>query len=216
MFTGLIEEIGIIKGITSIGGGRRITVNAKEITDDIKIDDSVAINGVCQTVVSAAPASFTVEAVEETIAKTTFNAFRAGMEVNLERAIRLGDRMGGHIVQGHGDCVGSVLSVEKLSTGIELWISFPGEKSVYVAPQGSITIDGVSLTTARINGASFMASIIPHTWSVTTLRNLRPGSKVNLEFDIIGKYVFNIMQKRNAPEGQRLSPLDIYIDQPEY
>jgi len=185
MFTGLIEEIGTIKNISPLGSGRRITVEASHIMDDLKIDDSVAINGVCQTVVEHTEKTFLVEAVEETLKKTGFGNLRPGLKVNLERAARLGDHMGGHLVQGHVDCTGNVISVRQQPASHVLWISFPSAYEKYIVPVGSICIDGVSLTAADVKSNKFMVSIIPHTWKMTTLNELKAGSLVNLEFDII-------------------------------
>lgn len=213
MFTGLIEELGTIREVRPIGMGKVIRVNAHKIMDDIKVDDSVAINGVCQTVVAYSKDTFDVEAVEETIRKTTFNYFRPGMAVNLERASKLGDRMGGHLVQGHVDCTGNILSIEKETAGTLVWITFPEEYSNFVVALGSIAVEGVSLTVAKTEGNKFMISVIPHTWNVTTLKNLRPGSKVNLEFDLIGKYVKKMMK---AHTGDKPSSLERYIDQPDW
>ncbi len=213
MFTGLIEELGTIREVRPLGMGRVIRVSAHKIMEDIKVDDSVAVNGVCQTVVAHTKDTFDVEAVEETIRKTTFNDLRPGMAVNLERASKLGDRMGGHLVQGHVDCTGNILSVEKETAGTLVWITFPEEYSNIVVPLGSITVQGVSLTVAKTEGNKFMISVIPHTWNVTTLKNLRPGSRVNLEFDLIGKYVQKMMK---AHTGDKQSTLDKYIDQPDW
>ncbi len=217
MFTGLIEEQGEIKSIRKAGGGRRITVKAKKIMDDLKIDDSVALNGVCQTVVSRSADTFEVEAVEETILKTTLGDMKPGQKLNLERAARLGDRMGGHLVQGHADCTGSVVSIEALATAKLIWISYPEKFSNYIVSEGSICIDGVSLTTAREEKSRFMVSIIPHTWQMTTLKDLKPGLKVNLEFDIIGKYIEKIASPflGKEKEVKKKSVLDMYYDQPE-
>lgn len=213
MFTGLIEEIGIIKQIKNLGGGKRISVEAYKILDDLKIDDSVSINGVCQTVVHISSNTFEVEAVEETLRKTTFKTLRTGKKVNLERAAMVGARLGGHIVQGHTDITGYVKSIEKQLTGILLWVEFPVNYRKYVVEHGSICIDGVSLTIARLSGSMLMVSVIPHTWKNTTLAELSNGSEVNLEFDIIGKYIENFT---NYGKSNSNSSLDKYIDQPDY
>jgi riboflavin synthase len=215
MFTGLIEEIGIIRAIKHFGGGRRFTIEAKKVMNDLNIDDSVSLNGVCQTVVALNERQFEVEAVEETLRKTTLLNFRTGMKINLERASKLGDRMGGHLVQGHVDCRGTVISIQKQSAGILIWISFSNEFRKYIVPAGSICIDGVSLTTARVEPAKFMISIIPHTWELTTLKDLKQGSEVNLEFDIIGKYVEKMVEPYKSGNTSGKSYLEQFIDQPE-
>lgn len=216
MFTGLIEEIGIVKSIRQIGGGKRFAIEAKKIFDDLKIDDSVALNGACQTVVKISGNTFEVEAVEETLRKTTLNKFKAGSKINLERAVRLGDRMGGHIVQGHVDCTGNVLSIIPESTGKLVWISYPEKFRRYIVPVGSICINGVSLTVANVENNKFLVSIIPHTWELTILRDLKNGDEVNLEFDIIGKYVENMVNPHNSVTKNSKSILEQYIDQPDY
>lgn len=194
MFTGLIEEIGIVRTMRRQGGGYRITVDARVVTNDVKIDDSVSINGACQTVVRCDAYSFDVEAVEETIQKTTLGTFKSGSRVNLERAMELGGRLGGHLVQGHVDTRGRVVSIEEQPTSWLLTVEIPHEFLRYVVPVGSICIDGVSLTAARVEGTSVTVAIIPHTFQHTTLNELRLGSAVNLEFDIIGKYVERMMK----------------------
>jgi riboflavin synthase len=208
MFTGLIEEIGAIVSVQPRGGGRRITVKASKIMDDVKIDDSISINGACQTVVGRTDTTFDVEAVEETLKKTTLAFLKSGARVNLERAMRSGDRFGGHIVQGHVDTTGTVHSIEKQTMSWLIWIEFPREFAQYIVPVGSICIDGVSLTVARIEGTRLMVSVIPHTVSVTTLKDLHSGSTVNLEFDIIGKYVERLMSVRAEAPVEKKSSLE--------
>ncbi len=212
MFTGLIEEIGKVQKVQPIGGGQKFTIEAKKIFEDLKIDDSVAINGVCQTVTEINRNSFSFVAVEETLLKTTLSDLRTGSAVNLERALRPIDRMGGHIVQGHVDCIGIITKIERLATAVLLWIQFPKEFEKYVVRTGSICIDGVSLTTARIQSNVFMVSIIPHTLEKTILKEYTIGTKVNLEFDIIGKYVEKILGSSLGSS----SILEQFKDQPEW
>jgi len=200
MFTGLIEEIGTIKSVLQKGNARRFSIQANAIFSDLKIDDSVAINGCCQTVVKIQSDIFEVEAVEETLRKTTLGRFLSGQKVNLERAVRLQDRLGGHLVQGHIDCFGTITKIRQETLGILISISYPPEFRKYITPTGSVCIDGVSLTVAKDEENSFTVSIIPHTWNKTNLSNLQTGSKVNLEFDIIGKYIEKMLrdEKRNS------------------
>lgn len=193
MFTGLIEETAVVRAVRPQGNGRRLTIEAALIMDDLKIDDSVAINGCCQTVVARTATTFDVEAIEETLEKTTLGSFTQGQRVNVERAMQLGGRLGGHLVQGHVDCRGTVVSIEELSTSRNIWVEFPERFAHYVIPVGSICIDGISLTVARKNNNRAMVSIIPHTWKTTVIGELRPGSNVNLEFDLVGKYIESIM-----------------------
>lgn len=214
MFTGLIEEIGTIKDIRQIGGGVRIGVFAKKIMDDLKIDDSISINGACQTVVLKSGDHFEVEAVEETLRKTTLGGFRPGLKVNLERAMLPTTRMGGHLVQGHVECRGKVVSIVPENTGVLVEFSFPQEFDKYVVELGSICIDGISLTIARTTYSRFTVSIIPHTWKVTTFASLKPGDEVNLEFDILGKYIEKLISSGSVKKSS--SGLDKFIDQPEW
>ncbi|TAE20723.1 MAG: riboflavin synthase [Candidatus Kapaibacterium sp.] len=193
MFTGLIEEIGTVRSMQRQGGGYRISVAAKAILNDVKIDDSISINGACQTVVRWDAHSFDVEAVEETVQKTTLGSFSVGKRVNLERAMQLGGRLGGHIVQGHVDTRGKVVRIEEQQTSWLLSVDVPEKFARYIVPVGSICIDGVSLTAARVEGTRLTVAIIPHTWAHTTLHELSVGGAVNLEFDIIGKYVERMM-----------------------
>lgn len=214
MFTGLIEEIGTIKSIKHLGGGLKFSVQAKSIMDDLKIDDSVSINGVCQTVTSRTNTEFEFVSVEETLRKTTLAKAVVGKKVNLERALRVSDRLGGHIVQGHVDCIGNVVSVTQESTGRLIWISYPEAFRKYVVPIGSIAIDGVSLTVAKNEGLKFMVAIIPHTIDITTLKDLKSGSELNIEFDILGKYIENMMM-HDKNVASKKSILEKYIDQPD-
>ena len=193
MFTGLVEEIGVVRSLRPQGKGFRISVGAKKILQDLRIDDSVSLNGACQTVVRVDGESFDVEAVEETIQKTTLGSFRTGQKINLERALQLGARLGGHIVQGHVDVRASVQSIQQLPTSWLLTVALPLEQMRYVAPVGSICIDGVSLTAARVEENRVTVAVIPHTWANTTLGELKLQSFVNVEFDIIGKYVERLL-----------------------
>lgn len=210
MFTGLIEEIGTVATVRNIGGGLKIYINSNFIYEDLKVDDSVSVNGACQTVVEINAKQFAVEAIEETLKKTTLKYLKAGNEVNLERAVKLNDRLGGHLVQGHIDCIGRVSMIQKLQTGINVYIHHPVEYSKYIIPVGSVAINGISLTVSKKESSSFMVSIIPHSWEKTTMKNLNIGDEVNLEFDLIGKYVENMLVK------DKKSSLDKYIDQPGY
>lgn len=191
MFTGIVKDIGTIAGIRSQGTSLRLTVrygNELEF-NDLAIDESVAINGACQTVVALGRQTFDVDTVEETLKKTTLGSLGSGSAVNLERALRPIDRLGGHFVQGHVDCAGTVLGVYDLGGSREIKIGFPEEFQPFIVPVGSIAIDGVSLTVANVTDDSFSVAIIPYTFENTTINNLRDGDRVNLEFDILGKYI---------------------------
>ncbi|MBP1657901.1 MAG: riboflavin synthase [Bacteroidetes bacterium] len=201
MFTGIIQEIGIVDAVVRKSGGVRLAIRADASAQEIKVDDSVAINGVCQTVISRRESSFEVEAVEETLRKTTIGSLRVSDRVNLELALQMGDRLGGHLVQGHVDCVGHVESVEKRPMSWLVRVSFPRGFSRYVVPVGSIAVDGVSLTVAAVEGSAFIVSVIPHTLEKTTLSDVRAGTAVNLEFDLVGKYIERMVLKGDEKGG---------------
>ncbi|MBL7999308.1 MAG: riboflavin synthase [Candidatus Kapabacteria bacterium] len=190
MFTGLIEETGRIVSVEEYGnGGKRFTIGASAILDDCSIDDSIAVNGVCLTVVMHDNNGFSVQAIAETLTKTTLGNLTVGSEVNLERALLPTTRLGGHIVQGHVDGTGQIASVTSLGNSWEIWIDIPAEFAHYIIPVGSICLDGISLTVARCTDTSLMVAIIPHTWDNTTIHNWKVGTQINLEFDIVGKYI---------------------------
>jgi len=202
MFTGIIEDVGRIVRVEPQGGGRRLNIRAS-FADALRPDQSIAVNGCCQTVVDVSGDTFTAVAVEETIAKTTLGSLAAGDNVNLERAIRPDTRLDGHIVQGHVDTTGEIVQVETLETSRLFRVAFDASFAAYIIPVGSMAIDGISLTVARLGGASddgrheFTVSIIPHTWELTTVRAWDVGRLVNLEFDLIGKYVARWMELRS-------------------
>ena len=193
MFTGLIEEKGLIESITDRSGGKRIIVKCNDILNDIKVDDSISIDGICQTVVKTGSNCFEVEAVEETLKKTTVRYWRNGQTVNLERALKFSDRLGGHLVMGHIDTVGEIIQITKLGSSIKYELLFPQEFSKYIIEQGSIAINGISLTIAESYPTSLVVSIIPHTLSKTNISELKKSDKVNLEFDILGKYIEKLL-----------------------
>lgn len=192
MFTGLVEEQATTLKVEPTSSGRRITFGAKRVLDDLDIDHSIAVNGVCLTVIGRTSNAFTVEVVAETLSKTTIGELKADSMTNVERAMKLGDRLGGHLVQGHVDCTGTVEAVDTNDDGCEIWISFAPEFRRWIIPVGSICIDGVSLTVAELEDHRFKVAIIPHTLKVTTLSALNIGNKVNLEFDLIAKYIENM------------------------
>jgi riboflavin synthase len=194
MFTGIISEIGTVAALRRTGGGMRITVSAPATTAALKTGDSVAVEGVCLTEVGREGDRFSVQAVEETLSKTTLGGLTVGTPVNLELALRLGDRLGGHIVQGHVDGLGTVAGIERREGSWFVGFRIGREWTIYVVPVGSVAVNGVSLTVAKCEGDQFWVSLIPHTLEVTTLSGLRAGAGVNLEFDILGKYVHRQLQ----------------------
>ena len=193
MFTGLVKELGKIVKITPNNEGKEFTIASKSLIKEIGIDDSVAVNGCCQTVVAFDKETFTVQAVHVTLEKTTFSTLKTGDEVNLELALRLSDRLGGHLVQGHVNGVGSLQSVTRKGKNYVLRIRGPENLSKYIVKEGSIAIEGISLTVADKKANDFEVSIIPHTWENTILRNRKVGDGLNLEIDILAKYVESIL-----------------------
>ncbi len=211
MFTGIIQDVGKIASMKNQGDNILITIQSKLVDETTAIGDSIAISGVCLTATSLDLASHTVTvtAVEETLRRTTVGRLRANSSVNLEMALRPTDRMGGHFVQGHVDTAGRCESIEVKEGSLVVTVSFPAEFQELVVEKGSIAIDGVSLTAYGVSKASFKVSIIPHTLASTTLKNLKAGDLVNLEFDILGKYVQRMLQK-STDKGLTLERLKNY------
>jgi riboflavin synthase len=206
VFTGIIEEIGRVAGVKREGGGIRLTVEAHSAAEELHVNDSVSLNGACQTVIAKSARTFTVQAVEETLSKTTLGEYAAGTEINLELPVRLNERLGGHLVLGHVDCVGTVAGVEIKESSHIIRISFPGQFARYVIPVGSIAVDGISLTIASAGETEFAVSVIPHTLSKTTLSHAGRGTRVNLEFDVIGKYAERLVTAgKNGPVAEPLT-----------
>ncbi|UCE17390.1 MAG: riboflavin synthase [Gemmatimonadota bacterium] len=189
MFTGIIEELGIVQKIVRGGGGLTLTIHASQIIDDLAIGHSLSVNGVCLTVTSIEGQSFGLEAVEGTVRTTTLGKARVGDRVNLERAVRPSDRMGGHIVTGHVDGIGIIRSKEEKERSVIFTIEVPNEISRYIVLKGSVAVDGVSLTVTDSRDAHIVLSIIPHTAKGTTFGFRTVGHEVNIEVDPIGKYV---------------------------
>jgi riboflavin synthase len=204
MFTGIIEDTGRIAHVEDLGGGKRLTIDAA-FAPDLRVDQSVSINGACQTVVDVDPdaSTFTVDSIEETLRKTTFGALTAGTPVNLERALQAGDRLDGHFVQGHVDATGTIVDVEREETDWLYTIQFDPAYAAYLIPVGSIAIDGISLTVARLDDDTLTVAIIPHTYQETAIADTwTDGAAVNLEFDLIGKYVARSL----SAQGEAPSP----------
>jgi riboflavin synthase len=189
MFTGIIEEKGIIKNIRTGGRSSRIVISASKIPEDLKIGDSINTDGVCLTVTEFSSTSFTVDVMPETMLRSTFGKLKPGSSVNLERALRLSDRLGGHIVSGHIDGTGVVDRIRKDENAV--WLSIAAEERIlrYIVEKGSVAIDGISLTVAKTDRHSFEVSVIPHTQAETTILEKKTGDAVNIECDVIGKYV---------------------------
>lgn len=205
MFTGLVEETGIIRSVRQAGKSLHLTVGARAVLEGIKLGDSIAVNGVCLTVVRFDSDAFTADVMPETYNKTNLKSLPAGSAVNLERTMALGDRFGGHIVQGHVDGVGTIRSLKQ--DEIAWWVSVaaPPEILRYIVAKGSITIDGISLTVVDVDDEQFQVSLIPHSWAITSMKNRKVGDPVNLEVDILAKYVEKMLAGRlsSAPTPRR-------------
>jgi riboflavin synthase len=209
MFTGIIEEVGKIIALGASRGAKKLTIQAGKVLDDLKADDSIAINGVCLTVIDKKRTCFSVEAVEETLSKTTIGHWRPDGEVNLERALRASNRLGGHFVQGHVDGVARVNGWQKQAGGALLTIEMPGDLKKYLVPKGSITVDGVSLTIANLTGSKVKIALVPHTLAVTTLGKLKMNEQVNIETDMMGKYVYHILNPYQEQQKKNYSSFDV-------
>ena len=200
MFTGLIEDCGTLKRVERTSNSAVVTLGTLLPTESLAKGDSVAVNGVCLTVVATGADTFSADVSPETFSCTTLESMQLGSRVNLERALRVGDRLGGHIVNGHVDSVGTIKQIVPTQNAVVIDIEVPAETSRYLVEKGSVAVDGISLTINAVYDNSFQISVIPYTLSVTTLKVLRPGSKVNIEADIIGKYVERLMSTQ--PEKQ--------------
>jgi riboflavin synthase len=201
MFTGLVEEKGILKEKIPTGDGFQFVIEAKIIMKDLQIGSSIAVNGCCLTVVKILGNNFTVDTIEETLNKTNLGVLKKGMKVNLERPLAAEARLGGHFVLGHIDTIGKIENVKELSNSHWLTISFPEKFKQYLIYVGSVAIDGVSMTVAELKDNSFSVGIIPHTWKETIFADKKVGDTVNLEFDVLGKYVERIMESKNQDES---------------
>lgn len=194
MFTGLVEELGRIEQVEERPQGRRFWIAAHEVVDGTRVGDSVSCSGCCLTAIAVEPRRFAVEAVPETLARTTLGTWREGTAVNLERAMRLGDRLGGHLVQGHVDAVGEVRASVPEGDGRRVTFALPAELARYVAFKGSLAVDGVSLTVAALTDSGCEIAYIPHTLAVTSAGGYEPGTRVNLEVDLLARYLARMLE----------------------
>jgi riboflavin synthase len=194
LFTGIIEETGIIRSLRPISAGATLVVEAGRIAPALKAGDSVAVNGICLTVVGNTGSSFSCDLSAETLRCSTLGQAREGMIVNVERPLGVGDRLGGHIVQGHVDGVGRLVSSVPRGEGVEMEFSVPAELERYLVNKGAVAVDGISLTVASLKKNAFVVAVIPYTYRVTNLRCLRPGDAVNLEGDMLAKYFERFFQ----------------------
>jgi riboflavin synthase len=200
MFTGIIEEVGTVTRVTNDKGERRITIAASQLPKELKKGDSIAVSGVCLTAIEITPKSFAADLAQETWKRTSFSRIKKNTLVNLELPMQASGRFGGHIVQGHVDGTGKFLSLERLPNAedYQLRIEIPPEMTRYVIHKGSLCIEGISLTVASIEGPLVTAAIIPHTVKMTNLKSLKPGDPVNLEVDMIAKYVEKMMRPEES------------------
>jgi riboflavin synthase len=203
MFTGIIEGLGTISGIRPAGKGKRLSVEADFTLDQTKIGDSIAVNGACLTVINIRAKQFEVDLSPETLATSTFDQARRGDRVNLERALRLSDRIDGHLVSGHIDGIGLIKTKEKQGNAIAVTVTVPEALTRYMINKGSVAIDGVSLTINAIDTNGFKVSIIPHTAGITTVGLKQKGDAVNIETDMIGKFVEQFTRGKAAQCGEK-------------
>ena len=195
MFTGIIEELGSVRSIEERGENARIVISANVVTEGTNHGDSISVNGVCLTALDIQPDSFAADVSRETLLRSTLGSLRPGSPVNLERAVTPATRLGGHIVQGHVDARGRFTSVEDHGESWTVKIAYPKEIARYLVFKGSVAVEGISLTIAGLTDDHFEIAIIPKTWEVTNLSHLKPGDEVNLEVDVIGKYVERLLAR---------------------
>jgi riboflavin synthase len=205
MFTGIIEEVGTLEELSTGNGFGLMEIKCNKVLEDTRIGDSIATNGVCLTVKEKSNHSFKAEVMGETLAKSNLGSLKIGDKLNLERALRLSDRLGGHIVSGHIDGVGEIVSIKEESNGTWFTISTSKEVLKYIIYKGSIGIDGISLTVAAVSDELFKVSVIPHTLENTILAEKKVNSKVNLECDLVGKYIEKLFTPKDEKEEVKKS-----------
>jgi riboflavin synthase len=209
MFTGIIEEVGRVTGIAKETNNRRLTVSASHLVKELKKGDSIAVSGVCLTAVEILPDSFGADLADETWNVTSFSRIKPGALVNLELSMRADGRFGGHIVQGHVDGVGKFVALDEIPDADNYWlrIEIPTELARYVIFKGSLSIEGISLTVAKVEGTEVTVAVIPHTTEMTNLKSLKPGDPLNLEVDMIAKYVEKMMRGNSVNSSITLERL---------
>lgn len=198
MFTGIVEEVGRLRSLRRSSEGAELDISCRRVGEDLRPGDSIAVNGVCLTVVRADRGGFVAQAMPETLRRTNLGRLVPGEPVNLERALPLGGRLGGHLVTGHVDATGTVTSMRPEGDAVLMEVSAPPDLHPYLAPRGSVAVDGVSLTIVASGGGRFRVSLIPHTLAVTNLGRRRPGDAVNLEVDILARYVRHLLEALTA------------------
>ena len=208
MFTGIIEETGTVRSITSRSAGTALCIRAEKVLEGTAVGDSIAVNGVCLTVTSLSGKQFTADVMPETVRRTSLAQLRPGARVNLERAMTPSGRLGGHIVSGHVDACGRVASIVRDGIANRVTVELDPSLLKYIAEKGSVTLDGVSLTVVAVDSRSFAVSLIPQTRAVTTLGELRPGSAVNVEVDVLARYTERLLAA-SAPQEEKKSGLSL-------
>ncbi len=209
MFTGIIEELGRVRSVEQRGEGARVRIEARTVTAGTREGDSISVNGVCLTAIDVRADSFAADGSRETLQRSTLSRLRAGTVVNLERAVTPETRLGGHIVQGHVDARGRFLSAEEHGGSWTVRLAYPPEMARYLVFKGSVAVEGISLTIARLTDEYFEIAVIPKTWAVTNLSHLRPSDEVNLEADIIAKYVERLLVSMGKNEDSKSSSLTL-------
>ena len=196
MFTGIVESLGTVRDAADLDGGRRLVLDVGGLAADLRIGASLSVNGVCLTAVAVVGEAVTAELVAETLRRSNLGGLRPGDRVNLERPLRADGRFDGHIVQGHVDATGEVIFIEPAGEGRLMRVAISGDGIRYVIEKGSITVDGVSLTVSSVDAEGFEVALIPHTLTMTTLGSYQPGDLVNLEFDVLAKYVEKLLERQ--------------------
>jgi riboflavin synthase len=209
MFTGIIAEVGTVSRIVQHGDNRRITIAANDTPKELKTGDSISVSGVCLTALDIKAGSFSADLAPETWVRTSFSRIQEGAKVNLELPMKADGRFGGHIVQGHVDGIGKLIALERIAASENFWlhIELPRDVEKYTVYKGSICIEGISLTVAKLEGKICTVAIIPHTVEVTNLNSLKPGDAVNLEADLIAKYVEKMMNRETAQSALTVEEL---------
>jgi riboflavin synthase len=202
MFTGIIEEVGTIRSIHSGAQSGRVTVSARVVTEGVKLGESIAVSGVCLTVIEFDSKSLAFDISAETLSRTTLGRLRPGSPVNLERSLAVGGRLGGHIVQGHVDGTGEFLSRQPAGDGVVIRFSYRSELGRYICLKGSIAVEGISLTVSNLGEGWFEVAVIPHTLKMTNLETLSSGDKINLEVDIVAKYIERLIGNQTEPKSK--------------
>lgn len=212
MFTGIIEAVGTITTLNNLGDNYRLVVDVDKLDmSDVKLGDSIATSGVCLTVVDLTSTSYSADVSAETIKYTGFADYKVGHKVNLEKAMRADSRFGGHIVSGHVDGVGKVERINEHSNYVEVWVKAPDDLAKYIAHKGSITVDGVSLTVNEVKGSSFMLWLIPHTLKETVFGGYRPGTQVNLEVDVVARYLERLLMGDKAKDAKESTDISMSL-----